>query len=109
MAVAPTWEINDVVYLETSARIGFLEAVKVSNVVRARGRWFYTINVNQRPPAETTVGGFNDLKQGRLLFFDEAELIGLQEALLLARNSLQLKLSKINALIDQHFPEGTDS
>ena len=103
----PKYGINDLVYLETSARVGFLEAYKVSNLVRNRGRWLYTISVTQKPPAETTVGGMVDLKTEKTLWFDEAELIGFHEALLLVQNSLELKLSRVNALLNKYFPEGT--
>jgi hypothetical protein len=104
---APKYGINDLVYLETSARVGFLEAYKVSNVVRSRGRWLYTISVGEKPPAETTLGGMVDLKRSEMLWFDEAELIDFHEALLLVKHSLELKLAKANALLHKYFPEGT--
>jgi hypothetical protein len=104
---APKWQIDDLVYLEASARIGFLEAYKVSNVVNSRGRWIYTINVEQKPPAEPTIGDFIDIKKNRMLWFDESELIDFHEALLLVKHSLELKLNKVNALIHKYFPSGT--
>jgi hypothetical protein len=103
----PRYGIDDLVYLETSARVGFLEAYRVSNVVRSRGRWLYTISVEPKPPAETTLGGMVDLKSSETLWYDEAELIDFHEALLLTQNSLQLKLNKVNALLNKYFPEGT--
>ena len=60
MANAPRWDVGDEVYLDASARIGFLESYKVTNVVRSRQRWLYTINVEQKPPAEPTIGDFID-------------------------------------------------
>ncbi len=105
----PAWGINDLVYLDTSARVGFLESYRVSNVVRSRGRWLYTIGVKEKPPAETTLGGMVDLKRSTDLWFDESELVGFHEALLLAQHSLQLKLNKIDSLLHRYFPEGTET
>lgn len=104
---APKWQIDDLVYLEASARIGFLESYKVSNVVGSRGRWLYTINVDQKPPAEPTIGDFIDIKKTRMLWFDESELISFEEALYLVKHSLELKLNKVNVLINKYFPSGT--
>jgi len=103
----PRWQVDDLVYLEASARIGFLESYKVSNVVSNRGRWIYTINIEQKPPAETTVMDFNDLKNTRMLWFGENELISFEDALYLVKHSLELKLNKVNALINKYFPSGT--
>lgn len=104
---APKWSINDVVYLESSARIGFLESYKVTNIVRARGVWVYTIDVAQKPPAEATVMDMVDLKSTRILYFDERELISFHDALLLVKASLTTKLTKTEQLIRKYFPDGT--
>jgi len=106
---SPRYGISDLVYLEASARIGFLESYRVSNVVRTRGRWLYTIGIEQKAPAETTLGGMVDLKSSQTLWFDESELVDLHDALLLAKNSLQLKLNKVNQLIHKYFPNGTET
>jgi hypothetical protein len=105
----PRWEIGDQVYLDASARIGFLESYKVTNIVRSRTRWLYTIDVEQKPPAEPTIGDFIDIKNKRMLWFDESELVDFHEALLLAQNALQLKLNKINQLLHKYFPDGTET
>lgn len=109
MPTTPKYDINDVIYLEASARIGFLEAYKVTNVVRSRSRWLYTVDVEQRPPAEPTIGGYIDIKQGRMLWFDESELTDLHTALLLAKNALELKLNNINNQLHKYFPDGTET
>ena len=105
---SPKWEMNQQVYLEASARIGFLEAYKISNIIRNRGRWLYSIDVHQKTPSETTVSDYNDLKTASTLWFDESELIGLHDALLLAKNALDLKLNKINQLLNKYFPSGSE-
>jgi len=97
------------VYVEASARIGFIEAYKITNIVRSRGRWIYTIDVNPKPPAEATIMDYVDVKQVKKLWFDEAELIGLEDALLLAKHSLELKLNKINQMLQKYFPSGTET
>ena len=106
---APRWEINELVYLDASARIGFLEAYKVTNIVKSRTRWLYTIDVEQKPPAEPTIGDFIDIKKTRMLWFDESELIDFENALLLAENALTLKLNKIVQLKHKYFPDGTET
>jgi hypothetical protein len=106
---APKYSINDVVYVESSARIGFLEAYKVTNIVRSRGKWLYTINLFEKPPAETTIADMIDIKRQRLLYFDESELVDFHEALLLVKNSLDLKRNKIQILLDRYFPDGTET
>jgi len=108
-APAPKYNLNDLVYLDASARIGFLESYRVTNVVRNRNRWVYTIDVEQNPPAEPTIGGFNDIKKHRMLWFDESELIDFEEALLLAENALELKLNKVRQMRHKYFPDGTET
>jgi hypothetical protein len=100
--------MNQIVYVEASARIGFLEAYKISNIVRNKGRWVYTIDVSQKPPSEPTIMDYNDIKNSKVLWFDEGELIGLHDALLLAKHALELKLTKINQLIEKYFPSGSE-
>jgi hypothetical protein len=106
---APAYSIGDVVYLESSARIGFLESYKVSNIARVRNSWLYTIDVAQKPPAEPTVMAYVDLKQTRTLYFDERELISFESALLLVKASLERKLNEANRLLHKYFPDGTES
>jgi len=106
---APTWSITDIVYLLASAKIGHLEAYQITGVTRIRGKWLYTIDVAQRLPSEATVMDMVDLKNPRTMYFDERELIGMEEAFLLVRAALTRKLNKINELIDKHFPNGSES
>ncbi len=106
---APLWSISDIAYLISSAKIGFLEAYQITGVTRIRGRWLYTIDVAQRPPSEATVMDRVDLKNPRTMYFDERELIGYEEALLLQRAALTRKLNQANELLDKHFPDGSES
>jgi hypothetical protein len=108
-ASKPNWDIGDLVYVEASAKVGFLEAYKVSNIVRARGRWLYTIDVNQKPPSEPTVMSMVDIKNTDQIFFDESELINYKDALLLMKRSLDIKTKRVNQLIKKYFPEGTET
>lgn len=111
---APNWSIGDRVYLEASAKLGFLESYFVGSIQRSSAGWVYTIDVTQTPPAQTTIGDSLDLKQGkcgpvRSLYFNESELISYQEALVLAINNLETRKNKLQAIYDRQFPSGTES
>lgn len=109
-ATAPRWNIDDIVYLQASAKLGFLEAYRVDSLKKIPTGWVYTIDITQTPPAETTISDSLDLKQGRCggptrhLYFSEGELITMQEALILAINNLELRKNKLQAKYDQLFP-----
>jgi len=76
MPTAPKYRINDLVYLDSSARIGQLESYRVGAIHdKGIGKYIYQIFIEQRPPAESTVASLNDLKFERELFFTETELL----------------------------------
>lgn len=106
---APKWSVDNIVYIQASAKVGFLEAYKVSGIHRIRGRWTYSIDIMQKPPSEPSIGDMIDIKQERVMYFDENELIDFHEALLLVKNGLDSKRNKIQQMLDKYFPTGTNA
>lgn len=110
MAATPRWNIGDLVYIQASAKLGFLESYKVDSLRKIATGWVYTIDITQKPPAETTISDSVDLKQDRCggplrhLYFNESELITMQEALILAINNLEIRKNKLQATYDKLFP-----
>ena len=112
MANAPTWNINDTVYLEASAKLGFLESYLIYSIHKTTYGWVYQINVTQKLPADRTVGDSLDLKQStsgstKYMYFKESELISFREALDIAILNLDSRSTKLKAIRDQHFPSGS--
>ena len=109
----PRWDIEDLVYLLASAKLGFLESYRVDSIRKIPTGWVYTIDIAQKPPAETTISDSVDLKQDRCggprrhLYFSEGELVSMEEALVLAIDSLEIRKNKLQATYDRLFPSGT--
>ena len=56
--MANLYEVNDLVYLSESAKLGFLESYQVSGVRQdASGEWLYLISVPQRSPTSLPTYG----------------------------------------------------
>jgi len=92
----PKFRINDLAYLASSARVGQLESYKVGGIHdKGLGKFIYQIFIDQKPPAEATVGGLNDLKEERQLFFTESELISGCEAMDFALLSLDAQIGRM--------------
>jgi hypothetical protein len=100
MATAPKFKIGDIVYLNESANLGELDAYKIDAIQQSlQGRWIYQIYIEKRPPDGQTVEDRVDLKLPRQLFFDEAELITLCQAVNTAVNNVQHRMnSTLNVL-----------
>lgn len=97
----PKFRINDVVYLESSAKTGRLESYKVSGIQFLGTRnWVYQFIIDQRPPAEATVGDRVDLKEGRELYFSEAELLTACEAMSIVIDTLERTIKKFSIIRD---------
>lgn len=97
---APRYQIDEVVYLRASAALGELESYRVGAVQDRGIGWVYQIFIDSRPPAEWTLGDRIDLKEERLLFFTEEELVSLCEALDLAATALAGTIARVKSQID---------
>lgn len=94
MATGPKFKINDIVYLNESANLGELDAYRINAIQQAiSGRWVYQFFIEKRPPAGQTVEDRIDLKLPRQLFFDEAELLTLCEAVNIALLNVQHRMN----------------
>ena len=102
MATAPTYDINDVVYLKSSAEIGFIEAVRVSNIAYdpLTKLPVYLISRQTKPPQESTVGDQVDLKSDFNYWLTEDELLTYCDALDMAILSQEAQLVKLRARRD---------
>lgn len=94
----PLYDINDTVYLKESAALGFLEAVRISGIVKQAAGWLYTIEARSAQPTAPTLYGDRIAFTNRAtLYFSEDELITLCNALDLAEAHALAVLSRIQA------------
>ena len=103
MATAPTYSINDVVYLRSSAARGFIEAVRISGITQnaTSGGWLYQIRIESKPPIGQTVGDYVDLKKELDFYLTEDELINFCAAAALVEQQLTRRLARIQAKRDE--------
>lgn len=95
MAIGPLYKINQVVYLNESAYLGELEAYKIGAIQQAQaGRWVYQIFIEKRPPDAQTAEDRVDLRFPREMFFDEAELLTLCDAVNIALHNVQFRINR---------------
>lgn len=98
----PRFSVDDIVFIKASARIGFIENYKVTNVLRTQQRkaWRYELNIRgdfrNRDQQGNLRLGFNKTVMPRLLFHEE-ELIEECEALDLAIAHLEKEITKMAA------------
>lgn len=92
----PKFAIGEIVYLAEPAASGELEAYRISSVRKTGNNWIYSVDINQKPPAEQTVGDRIDLKSPLSFLFEETELITLCEALDSAILSLESRITRLN-------------
>lgn len=102
MARAPRFRRGDTVYLNSSAAVGRLEGYRVADVRQlSPGRWSYRIDFIKKPPQTELIG---DTFDGRVihptLFFNEADLLTLCQALDRAVLSYNNKINRAQAKID---------
>ena len=96
MATAPFYKINDIVYLAESANLGELDAFKIGAIHQANpGRWVYQIFIEKRPPDSQTVEDRDDLRFPRQMFYEEAELLTLCQAVDTALHNLQHRMNNM--------------
>ena len=101
MAAAPQFTPNEIVYLQASAAIGFLEALMVSSIsMDVSGRWVYTLATYQKAP--TAVQSMGDRitipKRTLPLQFYEEDLMTYCDALAVCIASVQQQLASLQAL-----------
>jgi hypothetical protein len=97
---APIFSLNEIVYLAESASLGELEAYRIGAIKQASADvWLYQIFIDQKPPAEQTVGDRIDLKEPEELLFEESELIGLCSAVNTAIKNVEQRINKTQNLI----------
>lgn len=106
---ANKFTLGSLVYLTSSAGIGFLESFKILGLRQGSdGLWYYKFGVPQRPP--TAVGTLGDRitkKQSYDFELCESEVLVLCDALVLAEGYLQNQLTKIQAIKAQYCDIGT--
>lgn len=92
----PIYKHGDVIYLRESAMLGFLESYEISGIEFNPGsnQWVYKISVRYKHPASTSIDA-NQLQPVRQLYFREAELINLCEALDIAITETENRLTKL--------------
>jgi len=61
MAAKPEYNVGDIVYLESSAAIGRLDAFKISGIKQTQqGRWVFRIDIHKKPPHQQLIGDSYD-------------------------------------------------
>jgi len=106
---APLFEIEDVVYLVESAKVGSIESYQISGVRQGpSGSWMYRISVAQRPPnGAPTYGDRNTLRRTLDFELSESELTTYCAALDLAEIAAMSNLAAIRSLKAAHCTDGT--
>lgn len=95
MAAGPLFKIGDIAYLNESAQLGELEAYRIGAVSQSSpGVWIYQIFIEKRPPDGQTVEDRIDLRQPTELFFSEAELLTLCDAVNIALHNTQGRINR---------------
>ena len=96
----PLFNINDAVYLRSSAGVGYLESYIIDNIIKRGSKWLYHIFLSEFKPAAQTYSDKNIFASTSNLFFDESELVDYCDALVLARTSLDRRINLLSTTID---------
>lgn len=101
------YNIDDVVYLTESARVGSLESYKVSGVRQdTSGLWYYKISIPSRiPGGGSTYGDRNTLRQDLDFELVESELTTYCNAINIAISVMEAGLARLVSLRDQQCSE----
>lgn len=94
----PLFDIGDEIYLKESAANGFLERFKIATRLQDGGEWVYSFGI---PPKVTTSALFGDRVthvHGRVLYFNESELVTICQAIDLIEQVLIDRLAEIRRL-----------
>ena len=102
MASAPKFNPGQIIYLQESAALGFLEALIIQHVgMDQSGRWLYTLaTYTKAPTAAQTIGDrIIAIPKRRLpISFYEEDLLLYCDALALCIANLQAQLANLQAL-----------
>lgn len=95
MGATPNYKIGDDVYLQSSAKVGFLEMYRISTVHQSTlNKWVYKIALGPIQPATFTVeDAINHKGLITTLYFDESELLSYESALQYQIDALTRKLN----------------
>jgi len=106
----PIYQVEDVIYLAESAKLGFIESYQVSGVRQsAAGAWFYRISIASRPPnSNATFGDRITLRKSIDFELAESELITYCEAVDFAVVYATNILAQLQALKLAHCTDDTD-
>jgi hypothetical protein len=106
----PTYSVDDTVYLDSSARRGFLEQYKITGIIATQQSIQYTIDLAPLPPTPRTIADrYNVRLHSKQLYFSESELITFCEAIPLIISYLTTQLSRYQQLSDAHCGTGSGS
>lgn len=110
MANNPAYSSGDVVYLRESAALGFIESYQIDGIYydNTNRQWIYTIDVRHRGPAPSTTIDRVDLRNRERLRFREDELVGFCEAIQLAIDETENRLSKLQSIRDAQCSESSE-
>ena len=98
--INPKYKVDDIVYLRSSAVIGFLETVKISGLFTHQNQWIYTIYAGGPTVVpDSTYGDRKSFLDKTIMYFSESEFLALCEALPMIRANLQDRLNKIDSAI----------
>ncbi len=96
---APLYSIGQTVYLRESAAIGFLEAIIVFRVgSETDGTWVYSASFAGKQPTLPLFGELVSHSNGRVILYNETELVLKSEAVELAIESVETLLAKLVAM-----------
>jgi hypothetical protein len=100
MARAPLYDINQIVYLQESAALGFLEAYTIKDIsYQPNGKLIYTLTTSLKQPAAVQTVGDRITGQRTLpIRFYEEDLIEYKEALEVCITNLQRQLDDLQRL-----------
>lgn len=106
---APRFSPEDIIYLVSSAKLGWLESYQVTQVRSVGSTYRYTILIKPQVPLNSlqTVGDRNNLSKSRIIELKEEDICTHCEALILARTYLENRLVEINTAISTFSCEGT--
>jgi len=102
----PQYQVDDIVYLIESAKVGFIESYRISGVRQNEaGVWMYLVAVSPRSTAGSTYGDRITLQQNLDFELVESELCAYCDAVNLALAAVQANVSRLQALKSAHCEE----
>jgi hypothetical protein len=96
----PTYSAGDHVYLRESAVLGFVEGYRVTGIQfdAQINQWIYEAAISHRGPSNSTVVDAVNLKNKEILRFRESELVPFCDAVELAYQKAQERVSFLENL-----------